>query len=156
RITLKSTSGWLGEHRWVGGLMWQRVELRDYQLQYAILEGRDGGTRGTIDFDSNYSHLSPLLGLALPRVWTHWAVAPHALLAWPFPRRGFVGHITGPGFDLHGDQADHGAGKHFGDPSFTLGLDVSYLPANLTLDVGTLVTQRLAEPLVHRGIESNW
>jgi hypothetical protein len=112
--------------------------------------------RGTIDFNADYAHFAPLLGLELPRVWTRWAIAPHALIAWPLPRRGFVGHITGPGFDLHGDTANVGNGKHFGDPSVTLGLNVTYLPANLTLDVGTLVTQRLVEPLVHQGIETNW
>ena len=67
-----------------------------------------------------------------------------------------VGHITGPGFDLHGDTEEAGQGKHFGDPWISLGLDVTYLPANLTVDVGTLLTQRLIEPLVHKGIDADW
>jgi len=77
------------------------------------------------------------------------------LAAWPNPRRGVVGHIMGPGFDLRGDQEQAGAGAHFGDPSITLGFDVTYLPAHLTVDIGTLVTQALVEPVVHKGIETN-
>ena len=43
-----------------------------------------------------------------------WAWTPHALFAMPFPRRGVKGRITGDGFDIHGDTADAGAGKHYG------------------------------------------
>jgi hypothetical protein len=52
--------------------------------------------------------------------------------------------------------ADSGNGKHFGDPSVTLGLDVTYRPAHLSLDIGTALTQQLLEPHVHRGVDSDW
>jgi hypothetical protein len=32
----------------------------------------------------------------------------------------------------------------------------SYLPAHLTFDLGTVLTQRFLEPLFHEGIEANW
>jgi hypothetical protein len=67
-----------------------------------------------------------------------------------------LGRVTGPGFDLSGDTETHGAGKHFGDPSITLGLDVTYEPWNLTLDAGSALSQALLEPLVHEGIGQNW
>jgi hypothetical protein len=91
-----------------------------------------------------------------PRYGENWSAIPHALIAWPIPRRGVIGHITGPGFDLHGDTAEVGAGKHFGDPSVTIGLDVSYLPAHFTVDVGMLATQHFLEPFIHKGIDANW
>jgi hypothetical protein len=156
RVTLASENGWLGSYRLVGGVMWQREELRDFRLDYELLEGSDAGLRGQIDFDANYEHVSPFFGLELPRVGTTWASSPHVLAAWPNPRRGLVGHITGPGFDLHGDQDSAGNGTHFGDPSVTIGWDVTYLPAHFTIDVGTLITQRLVEPVIHKGIETNW
>jgi hypothetical protein len=32
-----------------------------------------------------------------------------------------------------------------------------HLPAGaLSIDVGTLLTQRLVEPVIHKGIETNW
>ncbi len=155
-VAIDSDSGWLGVHRWVGGVLWQRVELRDYRLTYRLLEGPSAGLTGQIDFDADYSHVTPFAGLELPRIGERWAVSPHVLVALPLPRRGVVGHITGPGFDLRGDTADVGEGKHFGDPSVTIGLDVTYLPARLSVDVGTLLTQRFGEPIIHKGIEANW
>ena len=64
-----------------------------------------------------------------------------------------VEHEPGPGFDLAGNQADNGAGKHFGDPSVTFGFDVTYLPWNLTFDLGTAVSQYLLEPKIHEGVD---
>jgi len=156
RMTFASGSGRLSAVRWVGGILWQRVELRDYRLDYELLEGDDAGTTGQIDFDADYTHYTPFIGFEIPREGARWAMTPHMLAAWPNPRRGVVGHITGPGFDLRGDQEQAGAGTHFGDPSITLGFDVTYLPAHLTVDVGTLVTQALVEPVVHKGIDTNW
>jgi hypothetical protein len=151
-----SSGGWLGIHRWLAGVVIEQIKLADYSFDYEILEGPDAGVRGTIDFDTTYRHVTPILGLNVPRHVGLWSYDTTALLAWPIPRRGFVGHITGPGFDLHGDTADVGNGKHFGDPSLTLGFDVTYEPAHITFGLGTLVTQRLLEPHIHRGIETDW
>ena len=60
------------------------------------------------------------------------------------------------GFDLRGNTAAAGYGKHIGDPSLTFGLDITYLPAHFTVDVGALLTQRLLEPFINKGIEANW
>ena len=67
-----------------------------------------------------------------------------------------TGRISGTGFDLAGNTADNGAGKHFGDPSVTLGLDVTYRPAHLSIDIGTALTQQVIEPVVHKGVNSDW
>lgn len=150
-----SSRGWLGEHRWVGGVLWQRMSLEDYRFQYRITAGPAAGVNGTIDFDGDYAHVVPFAGLELPRHFGRWSTNTHALLALPLPRRGVLGHITGPGFDIYGDTAAAGNGKHFGDPSLTLGYTVSYDPAHLSVDLGTLLTQGLLEPYVHRGIERN-
>lgn len=154
--SLHSTKGWLGEHCWVAGVLWQKVELRDYRFDYRITDGPSTGVTGQIDFDTDYTHVTPFVGLELPRHFGQWSLTPHALFAFPWPRRGIVGHITGPGFDLRGNTEDVGAGKHFGDPSLTLGLDVTYRPWRLTVDLGTTLTQRLLEPQIHDGIHQNW
>ena len=156
RMTYAPASGRFSSVRWVGGLMWQRVELRDYRLDYELLEGNDAGATGQIDFDATYTHYTPFVGFEIPHDGARWAMTPHMLVAWPNPRYGVVGHITGPGFDLHGDQEEAGAGVHFGDPSVTLGFDVTYVPAHFTVDIGTLITQALVEPVVHKGIDTNW
>ncbi len=155
-LALAGDSDWLGPHRWVGGLLWERTELRDYRLTYQLLEGPSAGLVGAIDFDTDYSHVTPFAGIEWPRVGARWSFTPHVLAALPVPRHGVVGHITGPGFDLRGDTDTAGAGKHFGDASLTIGLDITYVPAHVTVDVGTLLTQRLLEPIINKGIDANW
>jgi hypothetical protein len=145
-----------GTSRWVGGVLFEQISLRDYRLNFTILAGEAAGTQGQIDFDADYRHITPFLGMHWLQERGDWAFSPHVLVAVPIPRRGFVGHIETAQFDLHGDAADTGIGKHFGDPSVTLGLDVTYRPARLTFDVGTVLSQALLEPRIHKGIDSNW
>jgi hypothetical protein len=155
-VTHAGETHWLGKHVWTAGLLWQRVELRDYRLDYEITEGPQSAVTGQIDFDADYAHIAPFVGAQLPRSFGQWSMSPHALLVVPLPRRGIVGHITGPDFDLRGDTAKVGQGKHFGDPSVTIGLNLRYEPARVSVDVGALVTQALLEPRIHRGIEANY
>jgi hypothetical protein len=146
----------VGTSRWIGGVLLEQVSLRDYRWNFEILAGDAAGTRGRIDFDTDYRHVTPFFGLQWVHERGNWTFAPHGLIALPLPRRGFVGHIETAQFDLHGDSASAGNGKHFGDPSVTLGLDVTYRPARLTFDVGTALSQALLEPRIHKGVESDW
>jgi hypothetical protein len=152
----KKDQGWLGERRWVFGALYQRVELRDYRANYRVLDGPSSGATGFVDYSGDYAHVTPFAGLALPRHFETWSLTPHVLVAFPFPTRGVQGRITGPGFDLSGDTEQAGHGKHFGDTSITIGLDVTYQPWGLTFDVGTFVSQALLEQVAHKGIEQNW
>jgi hypothetical protein len=146
----------LGDYVWLAGVMWQRVSLRDFRLNYEIAGGPSSGMTGQIDFDNTYTHFVPFVGIQIPRQRGSWLWNAHALYAMPLPRRGVVGHITGPGFDIHGDTQDVGAGKHFGDPSLTVGFTFTYVPAHLSVDIGTLASQALVERWTHRGIEQDY
>ena len=64
--------------------------------------------------------------------------------------------LTGPGFDLQGDTDAAGHGKHFGDPSLALGIDATYEPWGLSVDLGSTLSQATLERLVHAGIDANW
>ena len=155
-FNLKQDRGWLGEHQWVVGALWQRVQLRDYRANYRVLEGASSGATGLSDYSGDYNFVTPLAGVALPRHSGSWSFTPHALLAIPLPRRALQGRITGPGFDLSGDTTRTASGKHFGDISVTLGLDATYETWGLSVDLGSLVSQALIEPVVHKGIDRNW
>jgi hypothetical protein len=145
----------LHDFTWSAGLLWQEVSLSRYRFDYRILAGPDAGSTGTLDYDATYRHFTPFVSLAWPRSGERWAVTPHLQFALPTPKRGVVGHITGAGFDLRGDQDSNGYGAHFGDPSITIGCDLVYRPWNLAVDLGTLVSQALAEPVVHEGVDRN-
>jgi hypothetical protein len=146
----------LGRRDWVVGLQLERILLRGYAFDYRILAGPAADTRGTIDFDASYDHVTPFAGVELPRRYGRWTLSPHALLAVPFPRRGIQTHITGPGFDLRGDTDAVGNGKHFGDASLALGVDATFEPWGLSVDLGSTLTQATLERIVHTGIDSNW
>jgi hypothetical protein len=148
-------SGGLPWFEWSAGIMWQQFKLSDYRFDYSIIEGPDTGTTGTVDYSATYTHISPVFSAAWPRARGVWQYAPHVQLAMPLPRRGVQGHITGPGFDLTGNTADNGNGKHFGDPAVTIGLNVTYQPWNLTVDLGSTITQALLEPQIHEGVQHN-
>jgi hypothetical protein len=147
--------GWLQGFEWSAGIMWQQFKLTDYRFGYLITEGPDSGTTGTVAYSATYTHISPLLGAAWPRAHGPWRYAPHVQIAVPLPRRGIAGHITGPGFDLTGNTGTNGTAKPFGDPSVTIGFDVTYLPRNLTVDLGSTITQALVEPQIHEGVQHN-
>jgi hypothetical protein len=146
----------LNDFQWTLGALWQRVTLQQFAFDYRVLEGPDMGTIGTLDYSATYPHIAGIAGLAWPRVHGRWALTPHLQLVVPLPRRGVVGRITGPGFELRGDTATSGAGKHFGDPSVTAGFDATYRPWNLTLDLGSAISQAVLEPVIHKGIADNW
>ena len=143
-------------YQWTAGVLWQRVALRDYSFNFRILEGADAGDTGVLDYSATYSHVTPFLGIAWPREFGHWGITPHVQAAMPLPRRGVVGRITGPGYDLRGDTGSASNDKPFGDPSLTIGLDFNYRPWNVTIDLGSAVSQALLEPLIHEGVDRNW
>jgi hypothetical protein len=140
---------------WSAGIMWQRLKLSDYRFDYRILGGPDAGVAGAIDFSASYMHVAPFIGAGWPRMHGDWSFTPHVQIAMPLPRRGIEGNITGPGFDLSGDEAANGHGKHFGDPSVTLGFNVTYEPWDLTVDIGSAITQGLFERHIHEGVQHN-
>ena len=143
-------------YEWTAGVLWQRVALRNYSFNFRILEGADTGATGVVDYSATYSHLTPFLGIAWPREIGNWGITPHVQAAMPLPRRGVVGRISGPGYDLRGDTGSASNDRPFGDPSVTIGLDFNYRPWNLTVDLGSAITQALFEPIIHEGIDRNW
>jgi hypothetical protein len=143
-------------YEWTAGVLWHHVSLQDYAFDFQILEGPSTGATGVVDYSATYTHVAPFFGIAWPRVHDNWRFTPHVQAVVPLPRRGVVGHIEGPGYDLRGDTGETGVGTPFGDPSVTIGLDVTYRPWNLTVDLGTAISQALLEPVIHKGVASNW
>jgi len=146
-------AGFLERWRWVAGALWQRLDLQDFSTPYVLLSGPSAGATGVIDYSATYDFVCPYGGLSRPITFGHWSIEPRALAVVPLPRQGVKGRITGSGFDLSGDTAEAGNGKHYGDPWLTLGMTVRYVPWNLDVDLGSVVSQALLEPAIHKGIE---
>ena len=148
-------AGFLDGWRWVAGAVWQRLELENFATPYLLLSGNSAGASGVVGYSATYDFVTPYAGLSRPLSFGHWAIEPRVLAVMPLPRQGVHGRIAGPGFDLSGDTAEAGQGKHYGDPWLVLGMAVRYVPWHLDVDVGSVVSQALLEPVVHTGIDRN-
>jgi hypothetical protein len=147
--------GRLARWRWTAGVLWQRLELSNYSSPYVVLAGPSAGASGTIDYSLRWSFTTPFAGVSRSFTLGRWTIEPRFLVAVPLPRRGVQGRITGDGFDLSGNSADHGHSKHYGDPSPVIGMVVRYEPWGLEVDIGAALTEALLEPLIHEGTDQN-
>ena len=155
-IRHSSTTRFWHDYEWTAGVLWHHVALKNYSLDFRVLDGTSTGATGVIDYSAVYEHVAPFAGIAWPREYRQWKFRPHVQAVVPLPRRAVVGRIEGPGYELRGDTSETGVGTPFGDPSVTVGFDVTYRPWNLTVDIGSAITQALFDPVIHKGIDSNW
>ena len=146
---------WMGRVHASYGVIAELLRLEDYRIDYRISSGDSTGASGFADYSATYRFLTPMLQLSRSKKYGDWRVTPKMTIALPLPRAGVAGRITGPGFDISGNTAKNGKGKHYGDFSLTLGLVTTYQPWHLSVDLGSLLTQALLEPVIHKGIEKN-
>jgi hypothetical protein len=154
-FTRNNAASRIGAHRLLLGVVWQRLQMRDYTLDYRLTSGASNGASGIMDYSGSYTFFSPIIGIEWQRQFGNWNLAPHVLAAIPLPRRGVQGRIAAPGFDIRGDTADVGAGKHVGDSFLGLGAALTYRPLGLTMDVGSTLSQAFVEKLTHKGLDQN-
>jgi hypothetical protein len=146
-------SGFARDWRMTFGAQAQRLRLSSYSVPYRLSSGASAGATGEIDYSGNYNFMTLLLGASRRFERNDWALTPHLLFAQPLPRRGVQGRIVGQNFEIAGNTADAGQGKHYGDPALTFGLEVEYRPWRVSLDLGALVTQPFMEPYMHNGLD---
>jgi hypothetical protein len=146
-------SGMAHDWRVTFGAHAQRLRLSNYSIPYRLSSGASAGAIGQIDYSGDYNFVTGLLGASRRFERNDWAITPHLLFALPLPRRGVQGRIVGSGFEISGDTADVGYGKHYGDPALTLGLELEYRPWRASLDLGALVSQPFMEPYMHNGLD---
>jgi hypothetical protein len=138
------------------GVVRQRDSLQEFGVDYRLTSGPDAGTAGTLDYSANYLYWIPFGTAEWRIVRDTWQLSPRITGGLPLPKQGWHGRMEGPGFDISGDTADAGYGKHMGDPFAGLGLGVTWLPMHLTLDVGAILSQQLVEPRIHEGVDRAW
>ena len=138
---------------WTFGALWERLDLSGYTLDYSIETGVSAGASGVLDHSATYDFVTPYVGWRHERpLGTRWTVAPRLIGALPLPRRGFVGRITGPGFDLSGDTGSAGRGLHMGDGYVGAGLVFEHARSGFGIDLGATLYHFGAERVIHKGI----
>lgn len=151
--TWRNHDGWMDGSEWMAGVLWQRLSINGSTTTYRVLDGPAAGTGGTIGYDSRFNYYTLVGGMQWHRRYAGWLFSPHWHVTLPLPRGAVAGRLTAPGIDTTGDSALARHGHHLGDGYLSLGLSITWLPAHLTVDVGTSLSQFLLEPVVDKGID---
>lgn len=133
------------------GLLYDRLSVDDYAMDYRLLSGPAAGTRGVLDHSSTAGYVTPFAQLT--RTWdlgSRFALTPRFSAAFPLPAGDFDARLTGPGFDVTGTPAK------IGDPVLGGGVGLLHLRSGLELDLGLTLVYPLVERVSHAGVDRAW
>jgi hypothetical protein len=135
------------------GLLADRLEIKNYQLDYRLLSGANAGTRGVLDHSSSGTYVTPFAGAqySLP-LGSRFALAPRFVVGAPIPPADFDARVTGPGFDLSTARGDGKPGK-IGDAFVGFSAGLIHLRSGLEVDLGSTLFYPLFEKLSHPGVD---
>jgi hypothetical protein len=135
------------------GLLADRLEIKNYQLDYRLLSGANAGAQGVLDHSSSATYATPIVGVqySLP-LGSRFALAPRFVAGAPFPKADFDARLTGPGFDLSTARGDGQSGQ-IGDAFVGLSTGLIHLRSGLEVDLGSTLFYPLFEKLSHPGID---
>ena len=145
------------DRRWTltGGLLYDHLEIKDYQMDYRILAGRDAGVTGILDHSSDVGFVTPYLGAQYTRpLGSSWSLAPRIVGGAPLPPGDFDALLTGPGFDLSTARGDGNPGK-VGDVFIGVSAGLIHLRSGLEIDLGTTLLYPLLEKASHPGVSKS-
>lgn len=141
--------------RWTvkAGLLFDRVEIDGFQVDYRLLGGADAGSRGVLDHSSQADFATPFLGVqwSIP-LGASWVFAPRFVAAAQLPPGDFDLRLTGPGFDL-GTARSGGRPGELGDGSLALTAVLIHRPSGLEIDVGGPLFFPLLEGWTRPGVD---
>jgi len=138
---------------WQAGVMLEYYDVGEFEV--AFRTGGPAGFDGMLDYAGNYDSITPFVTFRhiFPRRSERFTYSSRALLAWPTPRRGFQGQLSGPGFQLEGDSEAAGTGRHIPDGFAGLGFAIESVAHRWRVDVGASVWLYLAENKGHEGVD---
>jgi len=138
---------------WQAGVVLEYYDVDEFRV--AFRTGGPAGFDGVVDYAGSYNSITPFVTLrhVFPRRSERFTYSSRALLAWPVPRRGFQGQISGPGFQLEGDSETAGTGRHIPDGFAGVGFAIDSVAHRWRVDIGASVWLYLAENQGHEGID---
>jgi hypothetical protein len=155
-LSLAYAQGLSGGARVQAGLALERLDVREYRVAFRTLDLAQNFD-GAVDYSGIYNIVTPFaIYESLRRPLTAgWSGGWSATIAWPLPRRGFIGRLTGLGIDFQGSTASAGNGKHIPDPFLGLGYTFEHKATGLQVDLGATLFSYVVEPLGHRKIDQS-
>jgi len=135
------------------GLLADRLEIKNYQLDYRLLSGANAGAQGVLDHSSSATFITPIVGVqySLP-LGSRFALTPRFVAGAPIPPADFDVRLTGPGFDLSTTRGDGKPGK-IGDAFLGVSAGLIHLRSGLEVDLGSTLFYPIFEKLSHPGID---
>jgi hypothetical protein len=110
---------------------------------------------GALSYAASYDSITPFFSIRhryLPHS-ARFVYASRAVVAWPQPRRGLSGRLSGPDFAVEGDSQSAGRGTHIPDGFAGVGFTVESVARGWSVDVGASLSLLLLEGELHKGID---
>ncbi|HEX4963060.1 MAG TPA: hypothetical protein VF173_19675 [Thermoanaerobaculia bacterium] len=144
--------------RWTltGGLLYDHLEIKNYQMDYRILSGASAGVRGILDHSSDVNFVTPYFGgqYSLP-LGASFSLAPRIIVGAPLPPGDFGARLTGPGFDLSTARGDGKPGQ-IGDVFVGISGGLIHRRSGLEIDLGSTLFYPLLEKASHPGVSRSF
>jgi hypothetical protein len=138
---------------WQVGVALEYYEIDAFRVAFSA--SAPNGFDGELDYAGNYNSITPYLTFRhlYPRRSERFIFSSRFLIAWPLPRRGFRGRVSGPGFSVDGDSKAAGQGRHIPDGFAGVGFAVEGAERGWRIDVGASLWLFLAEDKGHEGVD---
>jgi hypothetical protein len=148
------TSG--ASDRWwtlTAGLLFDRLELRGYQVDYRVAGGESAGAAGTLDHSgtADYALLYLVLQHTRP-LGRAFRLVPRLTAGVPLPKGDFNGRLTGPGFSAGGSDDPTRRPGAIGDVFLGPGMEIEHIRSGVSLDLGGTLAFPLVEKITHQGV----
>jgi hypothetical protein len=135
------------------GVLADRLELKEYRMDYRLLSGASAGTQGTLDYSSSATYATPFVGFQYSTpLGSSFALTPRFVVGAPFPPADLDVRLTGPGFDLSTARGDGKPGR-IGDSYLGVSAGLVHLRSGLEIDLGGTLFYPVFEKLSHPGID---
>jgi hypothetical protein len=144
---------------WQTGLVLEYYSVNELKVNFTTRD-LPANFDGFADYAADYHALTPFFSTRyfFPQQSENYRFSSRFVAAWPLPRRGFSGEVSGPGFDVSGNTDDAGNGTHIPDPFFGIGFTIEgKSPEDKSpgwrLDIGTSLWLYVFEGKTHEGID---
>ena len=138
-----------GGRSWQAGVAVERLDVSEFAVDFD-----SAGFSGRLDYAGQYNMITPYGSLQWLRSgnggFYHTA---RVIAAWPLPREGFKGRISGDNLDLSGDTSSAGFGSHIPDPYLGFGYTLEHKNSGWRVDLGATLNFLALESVVHKGID---
>jgi len=145
------------DQRWnlQAGVALERLDVHRFRVSFTTVDLQNNFA-GQLNYDGAYNMLTPFCAAEWKPNFAskYFTSTLRTLFAFPLPRVGFKGGISGPDFNVSGDTDAAGHGSHIPDPFLGVGFTLEHKASGVRVDLGAPIYSRIYQPVVHKGIKN--